>query len=62
MDRLGVAVGMLSGLLLRYAHLDSMGLELLGFPGELMLSGLKALVLPLIGGSMVAGDALVLLA
>eukprot|EP00884_Botryococcus_braunii_P019438 jgi/Botrbrau1/6178/Bobra.0344s0018.1 len=52
---IGACGGLVGGILLRYAGLSGQGLDLLGFPGELMLRLLKMLVLPLIAGSMVAG-------
>ena len=52
----GVAVGIVGGVLLRSAELSAQQIELLGFAGEIMLRLLKMLVLPLIAGSMVAGD------
>lgn len=52
---LGAVVGIVLGSLLRLAHLSPMAIELLGFPGEIMLRLLKLLVLPLIACSMVSG-------
>lgn len=52
----GVVCGIASGLALRPAHLSASAQEALGFPGEIMLRLLKMLVLPLVAGSMVAGD------
>lgn len=54
----GVVVGLVGGALLRRAAggpWAAQPADLLGFPGELMLRALKALVLPLVAGSMVAG-------
>jgi len=48
-------MGVAAGMLLRPAHLSSDSIEILGFPGEVMLRLLKMLVLPLVAGSMVAG-------
>ena len=52
----GVIVGILGGALLRFADLTPEHIDLLGFPGEIMLRLLKMLVLPLVAGSMVAGE------
>ena len=49
-------MGIVAGMLLRPAHLSRDAIEVLGFPGEVMLRLLKMLVLPLVAGSMVAGD------
>ena len=48
---------MAAGLGLRPAHLSADSIEVLGLPGEIMLRLLKMLVLPLVAGSMVAGQA-----
>lgn len=55
MTLLGVVLGVLLGGLLRYAHLGPTAIDLIGFPGELMLRLLKMLVLPLVSMSMVSG-------
>ena len=52
----GVIVGIVSGVLLRMAELSPEQIDMLGFLGELMLRLLKMLVLPLVAGSMVAGN------
>ena len=52
----GVFVGIAGGLALRPAHLGDQGLTLLGLAGEIMLRLLKMIVLPLIAGSMIAGE------
>ena len=41
---------------LRPLHLSADTVEVLGFPGEIMLRLLKMLVLPLVAGSMIAGE------
>jgi Na+/H+-dicarboxylate symporter len=51
----GALVGVLLGVSLRAIGVSGQSVELLGFPGELMLRLLKMLVLPLIAGSMTAG-------
>ena len=51
----GVLVGILLGFVLRPAHLSDNVIELVGFPGEIMLRMLKMLVLPLVAGSMISG-------
>lgn len=43
---------------MRPLHLSPEMIEILGFPGEIMLRLLKMLVLPLVAGSMVAGKCL----
>ena len=48
---------MAAGLGLRPANLSADSIEVLGLPGEIMLRLLKMLVLPLVAGSMVAGQA-----
>ncbi|KAL4531799.1 hypothetical protein Ndes2437A_g09104 [Nannochloris sp. 'desiccata'] len=52
---IGVVSGVLVGSLLRPANLNSTTISLIGFPGELMLSLLKMLVLPLVAASMISG-------
>ena len=52
----GVFAGILLGVAMRPANLGPQGLDLLGFPGDVMLRLLKMMVLPLIAGSMIAGD------
>ncbi len=49
-------MGIVGGVLLRMADLSPEQIDLLGFLGELMLRLLKMLVLPLVAGSMVAGE------
>ena len=49
-------MGIVGGVLLRMANLTPEQVDLLGFLGELMLRLLKMLVLPLVAGSMVAGE------
>ncbi len=49
-------MGIVGGVLLRMADLSPEQVDLLGFLGELMLRLLKMLVLPLVAGSMVAGE------
>ena len=51
----GVIVGVCLGFALRPAHLSLRAIELVGFPGEIMLRLLKMLVLPLVAGSMISG-------
>ena len=48
--------GILLGVAMRPANLGPQGLDLLGFPGDIMLRLLKMMVLPLIAGSMIAGE------
>ncbi|KAL4854233.1 Excitatory amino acid transporter [Chlorella vulgaris] len=52
---LGVVAGVLLGVALKPAKLGNEAIELIGFPGELMLRLLKMLVLPLVSASMVSG-------
>lgn len=52
---LGAVIGILAGSLLRLANPSPLAIELLGFPGEIMLRLLKLLVLPLIAFSMISG-------
>lgn len=49
-------MGIVGGVLLRMADLSPEQVDLLGCLGELMLRLLKMLVLPLVAGSMVAGE------
>ncbi|KAK9806122.1 hypothetical protein WJX72_002273 [[Myrmecia] bisecta] len=51
----GVIAGIVLGMLVRLAEPSLATIDLIGFPGELMLRLLKLLVLPLVSGSMVAG-------
>eukprot|EP00887_Chlorella_sp_A99_P001057 scaffold14.g1057.t1 len=51
----GVVAGIALGAALRPAELSEQAIELIGFPGEVMLRLLKLLVLPLVAASMVAG-------
>ena len=53
-------MGIAGGVLLRMAELSPEQIDLLGFAGELMLRLLKMLVLPLVAGSMVAGERILL--
>lgn len=52
---LGVLLGILLGSLIRLARPSRQAIDLIGFPGEIMLRLLKMLVLPLVAGSMIAG-------
>ncbi|PSC69711.1 dicarboxylate amino acid cation sodium transporter [Micractinium conductrix] len=52
---LGVLAGVALGVALKPAQLEAEAVELIGFPGELMLRLLKMLALPLISISMIAG-------
>ena len=52
----GVFAGIALGMAVRPAKLGPQGLDLLGFPGDIMLRLLKMMVLPLIAGSMIAGE------
>ncbi|KAL3151462.1 hypothetical protein ABBQ38_012464 [Trebouxia sp. C0009 RCD-2024] len=51
----GVLLGILAGSLIRLGKPSSKAIDLIGFPGEIMLRLLKMLVLPLVAGSMIAG-------
>ncbi|DBA93948.1 TPA: hypothetical protein ACH3X1_001610 [Trebouxia sp. C0004] len=52
---LGVLLGILLGSLIRLFRPSRQAIDLIGFPGEIMLRLLKMLVLPLVAGSMIAG-------
>ena len=52
-----MVLGIVAGMCLRPAELSPDAIDVLGFPGEVMLRLLKMLVLPLVAGSMVAGRA-----
>ncbi|KAL4443245.1 hypothetical protein ABPG75_010982 [Micractinium tetrahymenae] len=51
----GVLAGVVLGVALKPAGLGQQAIELIGFPGEIMLRLLKMLVLPVVSVSMVAG-------
>ena len=51
----GVALGVAAGLVARAADPTPRAIELIGFPGELFMRALRALVIPLVSVSMVAG-------
>lgn len=53
----GVALGVAAGLVARAADPTPRAIELIGFPGELFMRALRALVIPLVSVSMVAGVA-----
>ena len=53
-----MVAGLVLGLLVRLAQPSPRALQVLALPGDLMLRLLKMLVLPLVAGSMVAGDPL----
>lgn len=52
---LGVILGLILGSLLRLADLSPWTIELIGFPGNIMLRLLKMIVLPLVSLSMISG-------
>jgi Na+/H+-dicarboxylate symporter len=52
---LSVVVGVIFGLLARSAHPSSRTIELIGFPGEILMSMLKMTILPLIAASLISG-------
>ncbi|CAI5440623.1 unnamed protein product [Caenorhabditis angaria] len=52
---IGVFVGILVGGLLRNANLSQDAVRYLGFPGEIFMNMLKAMVLPLIAASIISG-------
>jgi Na+/H+-dicarboxylate symporter len=52
---LGALCGIFLGSMLRLATLSPQAIDLIGFPGEVMLRLLKLMVLPLVSVSMVAG-------
>ncbi|KAL4419638.1 hypothetical protein ABPG77_008579 [Micractinium sp. CCAP 211/92] len=51
----GVLAGVVVGIALKPAELGQQAIDLIGFPGEIMLRLLKMLVLPLVSVSMVSG-------
>ncbi|VDM52482.1 unnamed protein product [Angiostrongylus costaricensis] len=51
----GVVLGVVGGGLLRYLDLSKEAITFIGFPGELFMNMLKAIILPLIAASLVSG-------
>lgn len=52
---LSVVIGITVGLLGRSAQLSSVTIELIGFPGEVLMNMLKMMILPLIAASLISG-------
>ncbi|EYC05432.1 hypothetical protein Y032_0082g1577 [Ancylostoma ceylanicum] len=52
---LGVVIGVLGGGLLRYLQPSPDVVKYIGFPGELFMNMLKAMILPLIVASLISG-------
>ncbi|KAI6239734.1 Excitatory amino acid transporter [Aphelenchoides fujianensis] len=52
---LSVVIGVLFGFVARGAHLTPRTIELIGFPGEILMSMLKLTILPLIGSALISG-------
>ncbi|WKX93765.1 hypothetical protein Q1695_011211 [Nippostrongylus brasiliensis] len=51
----GVVIGVVGGGLLRFLHLGPEATKFIGFPGELFMNMLKAMILPLIVASLISG-------
>ncbi len=54
---LGVVIGVILGFMLRSSHLTNETIQLIAFPGDLLMRMLKMLVLPLVVSSLVTGVA-----
>ncbi|XP_052813216.1 excitatory amino acid transporter 2-like isoform X1 [Mya arenaria] len=52
---LGVVMGVILGSLIRLAEPSPMAIELIAFPGEILMRALKMLILPLIVSSLIVG-------
>lgn len=52
---LSVVVGVIFGFVARSVNPSSRTIELIGFPGELLMSMLKMTILPLISSSLISG-------
>lgn len=52
----GVVVGCIIGFSARAGHPSDRAIEFIGFPGEILMSMLKMVILPLIAASLVSGE------